>query len=170
MILNTIRQSPDHSSISSKNFRISHESPSSISLIYMMNSNGPRPELWRTPLMTYAQSHHCTRTTTRCVQSLRYDMIQLTICGPIPWVLILRSSLWCGTLPNALQKSKYTTSTGYPSYRCFVTISMNFRFVKQNLFWKKIIINKIKIKNLCWVPFIRSCFKIPSQIMDFIEI
>ena len=71
---------------------------------------GPRPEPCGTPNVTYAMSDSAPLTKTRCLRFDRKDVIQLCVLPVIPYVVSLDRRRLCGTLSNALAKSRRIAS------------------------------------------------------------
>ena len=89
--------------------------PSRMLSIYIRNSTGPRTLPCRIPFETSGHSEDCEFTSTCWLQLSTKLSIQLYTCPSIPYAwIIFKNFLW-GTLSKAFWKSKYVTSTGFPS-------------------------------------------------------
>ena len=94
--------------------------PSSIiSLMNIKNNNGPRTESWGTPLITFAHLDNLPLIFNLCLLPPSQFFIHLVKCPSIPCASSFLSNLACGTLSNALSKSRWITSTGTPSSNSF---------------------------------------------------
>ena len=93
------------------------ESPSERLFIKIKNNNRPRMETWGTPAMTFVHVEIWPVISTCCFLSLKKSRKSWSKLHDIPcWVnlKILRS---CQTLSNALEMSKKTPLTSWPSSR-----------------------------------------------------
>ena len=118
--------------VSSANFNISPDIFRSMSFIYIRNKHGPNTDPCDTPLNTQSEVPPFKRT--RCFLSVSHLLIHSKTTPCMPWAFNFISSLLCGTVSNALAKSKYKVSTHIPLSTCFVTFSRYAnRFVKHDL-------------------------------------
>ena len=134
--------------LSSANFQIFDMMPSSISFINIKNSNGPNTKPCGTPLFTSAQPDTFPFILTLCLLSANQFLIHLKYCPPMPCASNFVNKQACGTLSNALAKSRYITSTGTPSFKNLVTVSRySSRFFRQDLpFLKPCCVAFIRLK------------------------
>ena len=136
------------------------------SLMKMLNKTGPRTLPCGMPLVTSHVSDVFSFTTTRWLRPVRYVSIHLMRHPPMPLALIFDSRRWCGTLSNALRKSKYRQSIPWPSSRILVHCSRTtVNWVEQDLplrnpYWssvKRLLSSMIRLLNMARAEIWPSC-------------
>ena len=101
----------------------------------MVKARGPRTEPCGTPDETSFQVENSPLSTVLCDLSLSQSCTHASRWPPIPCASILARRRLCGTLSKALEKSRYITSTDFPSSCKLVIRSKNSRrLVVQDLF------------------------------------
>uniref|UniRef100_A0A803TCZ3 Reverse transcriptase domain-containing protein n=1 Tax=Anolis carolinensis TaxID=28377 RepID=A0A803TCZ3_ANOCA len=100
-------------------------SPSSKSLIKMLNRTRPRIEPCDTPLVSSFQDEEDSLASTLWVHSLSQLQIHLTVVLPSPHLTSLFARRSWGTLSKALLKSRYPTSTAFPASTQLISLSKN---------------------------------------------
>ena len=106
-----------------------------------IKSNGAKTVPCGTPLITFDHFDFCPCKTTRCFRPINQVSIHLRSWPSRPWRCSDTYKRLCGTLSNALQKSKYTTDMLVPFSKSSVAYSRkSIKFVKQDL----------PLLNPCW--------------------
>ena len=77
-----------------------------MSLIWIMNNNGPKMDPWGTPDVTVIQSEEQSSMMTCCSLPIRNEQIQFKRQPRIPICSSLSRSLSCETLSKAFEKSR----------------------------------------------------------------
>ena len=91
----------------------------------IINSKGPKTDPWGTPLSTLGQSEQHSFRTVLCFLSVNKESVHFNKLSLFPNDSILASNLLCGTLSNALLKSRYRMSTEIPLSKNLVIFSRN---------------------------------------------
>ena len=100
----------------------------------MLNKMGPRTEPCGTPLITSDQSDRWPLKTTFCFLPTRKFLIHSRTWPDIPQPYNIDIKRLCGTESKAFWRSKYNTSTEWPSSSAFVHLLMaSRRRVEQDL-------------------------------------
>ena len=132
----------------------------SMSLMNMTKRAGPRQEPWTTPEQISPQEEVSPFSTTRCFLPTSQFSIHLRRVPWIPSPEHLVSSRWIGTLSKAFEKSKYTTSSEFPS---------SMIFVRSSKYESRLVSVLLLLMNPCWLLLMRSysfkCSIIASQII-----